>query len=28
MIDYEQYCRIKDYQENRRLTVAQIARAR
>ncbi len=26
MIDYEQYCRIKDYHENRRLTVAQIAR--
>ena len=26
MIDYEQYCQIKDYHENRRLTVAQIAR--
>lgn len=26
MIDYEQYCRIKDYHEHRHLTVAQIAR--
>jgi transposase len=26
MIDYEQYCQIKDYHDNRRLTVAQIAR--
>jgi len=26
MIDYELYCKIKDYHENRRLTVAQIAR--
>ena len=26
MIDYELYCKIKDYQQNRRLTVAQIAR--
>jgi len=26
MIDYEQYCRIKDYHEQHHLTVAQIAR--
>lgn len=26
MIDYEQYCQIKDYHDHRRLTVAQIAR--
>ena len=26
MIDYELYCRIKDYHDNRQLTVAQIAR--
>jgi transposase len=26
MIDYELYCKIKDYHHNRRLTVAQIAR--
>lgn len=26
MIDYERYCRIKDYHANRRLTVPQIAR--
>lgn len=26
MIDYEQYCQIKDYHDNRRLTVAQISR--
>ncbi len=26
MIDYEQYCRIKDYHERRHLTVPQIAR--
>jgi transposase len=26
MIDYELYCKIKDYRDNRQLTVAQIAR--
>ena len=26
MIDYELYCRIKDYHDHRQLTVAQIAR--
>jgi len=26
MIDYERYCQIKDYHDNRHLTVAQIAR--
>jgi hypothetical protein len=26
MIDYELYCRIKDHQDNRHLTVPQIAR--
>ena len=26
MIDYDLYCRIKDYHDNRHLTVAQIAR--
>ncbi len=25
MIDYELYCKLKDYHENRRLSVAQIA---
>ena len=26
MIDYELYCKIRDYHENRGLTIAQIAR--
>jgi len=26
MIDYELYCKIKDYRDNRQLTVAQLAR--
>ena len=26
MIDYELYCKIKDYHDNRRLSVPQIAR--